>query len=144
MDDLDPVNPEVAQLIQLFSAQVDLQFPDLDAPILQDALVKVRERHSEVERAELAVAAARNALDEDQEALLKKAQRAQAYLRIFAETDAALLEKVQAIALPKSRRTPRSETTTVVGSDVPRKRGRPRKVQSVEESLFAVSEQSPG
>ena len=145
MNDLDLIAPDVAQLIQLFSAQPDLRFPDLDAPILQEALVQVRERHEQLQRAEAAMAAAKAALDEDQELLLKKAHRAHAYLRVFAETDAALLEKVEAIALPKLRRTIRSEPALTPDgvAPVPRKRGRPRKVVATGQSLFASEEQRP-
>ena len=149
MDDLDLIAPDVSKLIQLFSAQPDLRFPDLDAAVLHDALSTVRERHEALVRAEALVAAAKSALDDDQEQLLKKSHRAHAYLKVFAESDALLLEKVQALSLPKLRRTNRPEAppvpVVVDGVEVPmpppRKRGRPRKVQPAGDSLFAAQEQ---
>lgn len=140
MDDLDLVSPDVAQLIQLFSAQVDLKFPGLDAKVLQESLVGLREQHAELLRAEAAVAAAKAAMDEQQEALLRKTHRAHAYLKVFAETDPALLAKVEAIALPRLRRPAPVAVVTADGvAPEPRKRGRPRKVQPTGESLFGAT-----
>lgn len=140
MTDTDLLAPPVASLVQLFSAQPALKFPDLDAPALQDAVARVKERHLELVRAEAQALAAKAALDDEQEQLLKLAHRAQAYLRVFAESDAALAEKVNALTLPRLRK-PRSEVPVEpLGPDAPppRKRGRPRKVRPDEASLFAA------
>jgi hypothetical protein len=140
----------VLQLIQLFSAQPDLKFPDLNASVLHDAVARVKDRHLELVRAEALLRAAQAALDEDQEALLKKAQRAHAYLRVFAETDDALSARVDAISLPRVRRAPRPDANAALVAPVtglvdglapaPRKRGRPRKVQPDGASLFSTAE----
>lgn len=137
MDDLDLIAPDVSRLIQLFSAQADLRFPDVDAAVLQAALLTVRERDTEVCRAEAALNAAKSALEEVQEQLLKKTHQAHAYLRVFAENDFALMEKVAAISLPKLRRTPRTDSVSPDAvAPAPAKRGRPKKVHAAEESLF--------
>lgn len=133
MTDDTLIAPDVAKLIQLFSAQPDLRFPDLDAGVLHDAAARVKERHLELVKAEAMLAAARTALEEEQELLLKKSQRAHAYLSVFAENDEVLSEKVAAISLPRPRRSPRVEVAAAVeGAPEPKKRGRPRKLQVTE------------
>lgn len=141
MTEPDPIAPEVTKLIHLFSEEPSLKFPDLDATALRGAASQVKDRHEEVVRVEAALLAARAALEEEQEALLKKALRAHAYLRVYAESDAALATKVDAIQLPKSRRAPRVEAPVgqPEGAPLPRKRGRPRKV-SPAGSLFSGAE----
>lgn len=147
MTDTDLVPPDVLKLVQLFSAQPDLRFPDLDATVLHQAVASVKERHLEVARAEALAQAARAALDEDLEALVKKAQRAHAYLRVFAETDEALAGRVEDISLPRPRRPAvRAEVAPVEAGEampLPRKRGRPRKVDQSAAMLFGAAEASP-
>jgi hypothetical protein len=134
MNDLDLISPDVAQLILLFSAQPELRFPDLDAAVLHDAVARVKEVNLEVAEAEAALQVTRAELDREQEKLLKLAQRAHAYLRVFAENDERLNEQVEAITLPRPRRAVRAETV-VDPLNPPKKRGRPRK--DVSASLFA-------
>ncbi len=147
MTELDLTPPDVAQLVQLFSAQADLRFPDFDAAVLQDALVRVKERHLEVVRVEAQLLQLKASLEEEQESLVKKAQRGLAYLRVYAEPDEALTAKVNAIVLPRPRRAVRPETAPTSTDEAggvavaPRKRGRPRKVDS--SSLFAAMTESP-
>jgi hypothetical protein len=147
MNDNDVVATDVMKLIQLFSAQADLRFPDMNASVLHDAAVQVKERHLEVVRAEAMLLAARAALEEDIEALNKKAQRAHAYLRVFAENDEVLAARVDEISLPRPRRAvvrPDAATTALAPGELgappspPRKRGRPRKVDVNATSLFAA------
>jgi hypothetical protein len=137
-----PIAPDIAQLIQLFRAQVDLRFPGLDAEVLQAALVQVMDPHEAVLRAEAELQTARAALENEQEALLKVAQRAHAYLSVYAETDEQLAPKVSAISLPRLRRGLRVESTPGASEDLsspaPKKRGRPRKSAAPEDvSLFS-------
>jgi hypothetical protein len=139
MTDLLPA--ELSQLLQLFSSLPDVRFPELDAASLQDTVARVKERHLELLHVEAQLQAVRAALDEEQEALLKKGHRLHAYLEVYAEADEALAAKVRALALPKLRRaTPRApepEAPLAEGqlAPAPRKRGRPRKVPSTD-TLF--------
>ena len=133
MNDLDLIAPDVAQLILLFSAQPDLRFPDLDASVLHEAVARVKETHLEVAQAEAALEVTRAALDLEHQALLRLAQRAHAYLKVFAENDERLNERVEAISLPRPRRT----AAPADPLNPPKKRGRPRK-DSAEQSLFAT------
>ena len=133
MNDLDLIAPDVAQLILLFSAQPDLRFPDLDASVLHEAVARVKETHLEVAQAEAALEVTRAALDLEHQALLRLAQLAHAYLKVFAENDERLNERVEAISLPRPRRT----AAPADPLNPPKKRGRPRK-DSAEQSLFAT------
>lgn len=144
MTDLDLISPDILKLVQLFSAQPDLRFPDLDASVLHDAVVHAKERHLDVVRAEAALMAARAALDDELENLTRKAWRAHAYLRVFAENDEALAQRVDDITLPR-RRASRLDTPPEPGATPPgqRKRGRPRKIDTQAGALFEAAEASP-
>lgn len=136
MNDLELIAPDVAQLILLFSAQPDLRFPDLDAKVLHEAVARVKETSLEVAQAEAALQAAKGVLEREHETLLRLAQRAHAYLKVFAEADERLSEQVEAISLPRLRRTAVVKAET--GADLavaPKRRGRPRK-DSTAPSLF--------
>ncbi len=90
--------------------------------------------------AEAQLDAARRALEEDQEQLLKKAHRLQAWLTVMAETDEGLRQKLDTMVLPRLRRPvvrvegPQGETVEV--TEAPKKRGRPRKAAPASEALF--------
>lgn len=128
------IAPGVQALLDLFASEVPaLKFPDLDSDVLEDAASRVRVHAAAVERAEAAAETARSMLVESQEELLHKAQRAVAYLRIYAEETPALGPKVEAISLPRlvKRAPPES-----VASEAPKRRGRPPKVSSATNPLF--------
>jgi hypothetical protein len=135
------INADIHRLIQLFSALPEVRFPDVDAPMLQELVVRVKERHLAVAQAEAQLDAARRVLEEDQEVLLKKAHRLAAWLAVMAQTDEVLAGKLAAIALPKLKRPApaRTEVAEDGAAEVPapRKRGRPRKVTPSSEALFS-------
>ena len=139
MDAIAISNP-VRTVVDLFASELaDVRFGDVDAKMLA-ALA------SEVESAAEAVASAQALLDdarakllERQEVLLQQAQRALAYARVYAEPDAALTARIDAIALPRpARRASRQETDLLTLSDEPprRPRGRPRKTPLASEPVF--------
>jgi hypothetical protein len=136
----DPISPDVQRLIHLFSALADVKFPDVDAPMLHELVGSVKERHQAVALAEGQLDAARRALEEDQEQLLKKSHRLQAWLTVMAETDEGLRQKLETVVLPRLRRPvvrvegPSGETVEV--AEAPKKRGRPRKAAPASEALF--------
>ncbi|MDP2274606.1 MAG: hypothetical protein Q8N23_18650 [Archangium sp.] len=136
MNDLELLPADLQQLLQLFSSLPDVRFPELDATGLQVAVARVKERQLELLHIEAQRDAVRVALDEEQEALLRKGHRLHAYLKVFAEHDEALAVKVNALALPRLRKQPVS--VPVEGAELaatPRKRGRPRKT-SATDALF--------
>ncbi|MBE2249894.1 MAG: hypothetical protein IAE78_10115 [Myxococcus sp.] len=137
MNDPDPISPDVHRLIQLFSALPEVKFPDVDAPMLHELVAQVKERHQAVAAAEAQLEAARRALDEEQEALLRKAHRLYAWLTVMAEADEPLRAKLADLVLPRLRKA--APTTTGDGltlAEAPKKRGRPRKVAPASEALF--------
>ncbi len=150
MNDLDLLAPDLHQLLQLFSSLPDVTFPELDAVALQNSVARVKERHLELLHIEAQLQEVRAALDEEQESLLKKGHRLHAYLKVFAEQDDALSEKVNALSLPRLRKPaapPKPvEVVVALGADgqplpppAPKKRGRPRKVPATD-GLFGDAE----
>ncbi len=131
----DPISPAMRALLEVFSTELsEVKFPDVDAEVLEEAAGRVREMAEAVARAQAALEAARQALGESQEALLQKGQRALAYARVFAEEDAALSTRLEAIGLPKSARKGGRPDGVVAGESpaqndesAPRRRGRPPK-----------------
>jgi hypothetical protein len=80
--------------------------------------------------AQSALDAAREALQDKQDALLQRAQRALAYARVYADGDEALSGQLDGVNLPRSTRRSRPEDALVLSADPqpsPRPRGRPRK-----------------
>lgn len=132
--DTDVLSPELQRLLQLFWSLPDVRFPELDASSLQDAVARLKERHLELSQLEAQAQALRAALDDEHEALLRKSHRLLAYLKVFAETDAQLAEKVGVVTLPRLRRSA-AEGPSAVVPEAPRKRGRPRKAAATD-ALF--------
>lgn len=130
--------PDVQSLLQLFSSLPDVRFPDLEPAALQDAVARLRDRHLEAAHLEAQLDAVRAALDEEQEALLKKSHRLLAYLKVFCEHDEVLAAKVNALALPRLKKAgPVVKAAAEASADAPapKKRGRPRKVPATD-ALF--------
>lgn len=132
MTDLDLLPTDLQQLLQLFSSLPDVRFPELDPTGLQVAVARLKERQLELLSIEAERDAARLALDEEQEALLRKGHRLHAYLKVFAEHDEALATKVNALTLPRLRKLAVVEGEP---APAPKKRGRPRKA-SATDALF--------
>ncbi|MCY1032993.1 hypothetical protein OV207_16095 [Corallococcus sp. BB11-1] len=139
----DSISPALRGLLELFATDLaDVKFPDVDTAVLGEAAALVREKAEAVARAQAALDAARQVLNESQESLLQKGQRALAYAKVFAEDDAELGAKLEAIHLPRpTRKAGRAEgpqsTVEPVGmasgseENAPRRRGRPPKVRPV-------------
>ncbi|HLK36536.1 MAG TPA: hypothetical protein VKU41_07265 [Polyangiaceae bacterium] len=133
------MHPAVQALLDLFGTSLaDVRFADVDAPSLARCA-------AEVEVAAQAEAVARSALDaahlvlqERQEALLQRAQRALAYARVYAEGDSALSASLEAIGLPRATRRATVGDALVLSATSetsPRPRGRPRKRRAAEPTL---------
>lgn len=134
MTDLELLPTDLQQLLQLFSSLPDVRFPELEPAGLQVAVAKVKEKHLELAALEAQREKVRLALEEEQEALLRRGHRLHAYLKVYAEHDEVLALKVNALSLPRLRKQ-----AVVAGEDepvpAPKKRGRPRKA-SATETLF--------
>lgn len=133
----DPISPALQALLELFNQELEaVKFPDVDGAVLGEAAARVRENAEAVARAQAALEAAKQALYETQETLLQKGQRALAYARVFAEDDAELSAKLDAVSLPRAtRKAPRTEgapvaeAATASEENAPKRRGRPPKAR---------------
>jgi hypothetical protein len=148
----DPVVLPVQTVLELFATTfAELRFADVDSQTLEHLATDVRSAADIVASAELALEAARSALQEKQDALLQHAQRALAYARVYAENDEALGARLEAITLPRATRRPRTAVEALVlsaGADHeaapgleprPRPRGRPRNTPITGPTLNGVA-----
>lgn len=144
MNDLDALPADLQHLLQLFSSLPDVRFPELDPSGLQAAVARVKEHQLELLSIEAQRDAVRLALEEEQETLLRKGHRLHAYLKVFAEQDEALAQKVNALTLPRLRKPVVSVSTSSEGepAPAPKKRGRPRKA-SATDALFSEETGAP-
>lgn len=146
----DPVSSAVQEVVDLFTAELsELRFGDLEGAVLARAVDEVKAIAIEVTVAEATLEAVRARLNEKQDALFQKAQRAIAYARVYAEGQPELAARIDQIALPRpARRTARIDVNSLENDDlVPlpeasRRRGRPRKVDSGATLLGLPTEES--
>jgi hypothetical protein len=126
----------IEALLELFRTELEeVRFPDVDGQALATAAEGVRSAASDVAQAERALTAALKALSDRQEALHHKSLRALAYARIYAEDDAGLLSRLEAVQLARPAGGAAADTATA------KRRGRPRKqAGSDTERLFQVEE----
>ncbi len=140
-----PIPVPVQTLCNLFSSELgNVTFPEVDGAALTTAAERVVADAEAVARAEGVLAAAKEQLQEGQEALLHKAQRALAYAKVYAEESPALFARLAELSLPRSPRRARSNEPLVLSSEsplageaqAPKRRGRPPKSPSQSAALF--------
>jgi len=138
-----PVPAPIQTVLELFENELaTLKFPDIDQAVLSEAAHAVYQHAESVARAEAALQAAREALQESQELLLQKCQRAVAYARVYAEENAVLCDKLDAIGLPRSLRNGKHSAQPGLSSDVkPPVRRTPRR--QGQRPLFLESAPAP-
>jgi hypothetical protein len=104
------ISPPIQALLELFdTALSDVRFADLDAAALSALAGQVNAAAEGVAAKQAALEEANALLLERQNALLQQAQRALAYARVYAENDFELRAKLEAIALPRAPRRPRTD-----------------------------------
>jgi len=134
------VPPSLQAVLELFENELaHLKFPDLDRAVLEAAADRVEAQAAALRQAEAALLATRDALQDSLDALQHKCQRALAYARIYAEDDAELSSKLDAVEITRAR-GPRS-VASLPASGGPRgelsTRGRkPRRSQGSDDPLF--------
>jgi hypothetical protein len=134
---IDPIPVPIRTLLELLGGELaSVRFPDVDGEKLAAGVREAEQAAQAVAAAEAALTVARARLDEQQNALLARAQRALGYLRVFAEGDATLESRVEAIALPRRDRPP--EVLPAAGEA--RRRGRPSKREASMPLLPSVTE----
>jgi hypothetical protein len=130
-----PIPTPIQTVLALFTTSLaDVRFADVDAEQLARLAADVEAAAENVAAAQATLDVAREALQESQDALLHKAQRALAYARVYAENDESLLARLEAISLPRAARRSRVEEALVLSAEPQpsaRPRGRPRKATSV-------------
>lgn len=132
---MSAISSPVQTVLDLFATSLsDVRFGDVDAEKLAALAVDVQSAAEAVTAAQTLVDDARTKLQEQQDALLLHAQRALAYARVYAESDALLSARIEAIALPRPLRRSRPDANVLLlSSEEPplrRPRGRPRKTEA--------------
>jgi hypothetical protein len=146
---MDALPEGLPELLDLFAHSLaEIRFGDLDGAVLTAAASEVTAAANAVALAERALESAHASLDTAHEVLLRQANRALAYARVFAEGDEALLARVNAIALPRGRAAARKAAAQAAhglagtGADAapaPRPRGRPRKTTGENDLPLALT-----
>ncbi|MGO8998112.1 MAG: hypothetical protein ACLQVI_32740 [Polyangiaceae bacterium] len=122
---MNAISPPVQAVLDLFADPLrELCFADVDATTLGELAASVQAAAAVVLAAETELARQRHTLLERQDALLQHAQRALAYARVYAETDAGLTERLDQIALPRGSRRPRIDGDALVLEPGPASRAR--------------------
>jgi hypothetical protein len=135
---MDVVATPIRTAIELFETTLaEVRFPDVDAKTLARAAADVDAAGHAVASAQAALESARLALQELQDALLGQVQRALAYARIYAENNEALMQRLNAISLPRGVRLARSKDDAAlvlssVTSSEPNPRRRKRRASVAE------------
>lgn len=128
---MSPIAPPLQALLDLFGTDLaDVHFADVDAQLLARLAADLEAAAEAAAVAQQALERANAAVLERSDALLEQAQRGLAYARVYAERNAVLLERLDAIALPRARR-PRAEAPAPDAAPAsPRRRGRPRRSEN--------------
>lgn len=140
-----PVSSQIQAVLDLFEGELAaLKFPDVDSEVLNEAAEAVKKHAEALARAEQVVQGARASLQECQDQLVHKCQRAIAYARIYAEDNSELLRRIDGISVPKNGRPVRALPVTTVAAESrpPARRGRRGSPQSG--PLFIDQGQEPG
>lgn len=134
------VPPSLQAVLELFENELaHLKFPDLDRAVLEAAAERVEAQAAALRQAEAALLATREALQDTLDALQHKCQRALAYARIYAEDDAELSGRLDAVEITRSR-GPRSVSSLPASggpkSDLSTRGRKPRRSQGADDPLF--------
>ncbi len=123
----DPVIPPSAQIVLDFfdNELAEVKFPDIDQEVLQQAAERVLALAEDQAKAEAALQVTREALQEGQDQLLSRCQRALSYAKVYAEEDPDLSRRLDAVNLQRPGRG-KTQPAPIDGADakVPGKRGR--------------------
>jgi ElaB/YqjD/DUF883 family membrane-anchored ribosome-binding protein len=123
----NPMTTPLDSLMDFFRAELaSVQFPGVDAKVLDAAAARIDAATETVRKAEAELDAARATLAAAQDDAQQKAQRALAYARVYAQDNPTLLARLDALSSP-----------AVPAPPAPRRRGRPPKSST---PLFAEPE----
>lgn len=138
MNDSNRSAKALDNLLHVFETTLaDVPFPDVGAKALREAQDVLLDRADAVAAAEAALADARAAQDEARKEFERIGKRALAYAQVFADGQEPLATRLGEIARDLAGQPRGAEQA----ADAPRKRGRPRKVDT---SLFEQAGHSGG
>jgi multidrug efflux pump subunit AcrA (membrane-fusion protein) len=138
----DTITAPIQEVVALFEGPLKgVVFPGVSLEAFEAMFRKVEERASDVDRAQAALDAAREALQVAHQEVLQQAQRTLAYAKVYADGNSALLAILDGIQLGKKPRAASKPTPGAEG-EAPRRRGRKPKAQ-VEAEANAKLEESP-
>lgn len=136
MNDSNRSQRALDNLLHVFETTLaDVPFPDVGAKALREAQDVLLDKADAVATAEAALADARAAQDEARKEFERIGKRALAYAQVFADGQEPLATRLGEIARDLAGQPRGAEQAP----DAPRKRGRPRKVDT---SLFEQAGQS--
>jgi len=125
----DPTPAFARQVLDLYvDALAEVRFPDLDLALLQSARDALQVTQLQVEAIEAKLLTARSALEAQAVAFNATAERALAYARIFASSDAALQARIAELGRKKP-----AAAAALGDRAQPKKRGRPAKTELASE-----------
>jgi hypothetical protein len=121
--DLNPVPRSIVALQRLFEGPLaDVRFPDVDGKSLAAAVKALADGDAAARTLEDQLDEARRHVDELQDQLTLRAQRALAYARVYAEGNDELQSQLAAIVVPKTSR--QRTQPPMEAAPAPKKRGR--------------------
>jgi hypothetical protein len=133
LPDTSTVGAGVVDVIAVFHETLDgVRFPDVDAAVLEKDVRAVHDAADAVAALEASLEVARRSLDDAHDALVHRAAKAVAYARVFAIGNEALMNRLDAIALPRPRAR---GAAAIVPLETPKRRS--RKSTPPTETLFA-------
>ncbi len=138
----DPIPASVNQLAEIFAGPLaEVTFPDVSKDVLDEACQTVRDQHAEVARLTQELDEAHQAMEAKQEDLVKLANRALAYAKIYAESDESLKEQLSGISLGGGAKKPRAAKPKKVA--VPKAQRTAKKKAEQEATEATGEEQAP-
>lgn len=133
---MSAIPPSVQAVLDLFSGALsEVRFADVDASGLTTLASEVEAAAMEVEARQADLNTARDTLNQRQEGLLLRVQRALAYARVYAESDPELTQRLNAISLPRAAKRPRAEPAATTSE--PRRKSRTEAATGPSEELAA-------
>jgi hypothetical protein len=137
--DNDPIPSPVCDLIAAFEEQLsEVQFPGVDHQTLASLVERVRSSAEALATAKAQVEAAEAALGDSRAELFVKAEQALAYAKIYAGTDARLLERLNGIEFGKPQKRPQKAKAKIEdGTEAPPKK-RKKAQRDAEQSAIAL------
>jgi hypothetical protein len=131
-------------LLHVFETTLaDVPFPDVGASALREASDIVLDKADAVAAAAATLAAARAEQDEARKSFERLGKRALAYAQVYADGNEALMTRLTDIARDLASNGAGQSRTSEPSGEAPKKRGRPRKNDSLFEQTGTGTTEAP-